>query len=309
VAGTDSPRAFNALARRGAVAGGGVMSGGQAKGEWDRYLDANRRHWDDVVPVHAGSGFYDVASFKAGKAGLNSIELEEVGDVRGKSLLHLQCHFGQDTLSWAREGAVVTGADFSERGIETARSLAADIGVDARFVVSDVYGLPDALNGEFDIVFTSYGVLGWLPDVRRWGQVVAHFVKPGGTFYIVEFHPFSWVFDDDEGVTGLNVRYPYFGSGEPFRWEEDGTYADRTAKIEHRVTYSWYHTLGDVVTALIDAGLRIEFLHEFPFSPYQCKPFTEVAEDRTARLTTHDGSVPLLFSIKATKPHPGQENA
>jgi SAM-dependent methyltransferase len=285
------------------------MGGKGSHSKWNRHLEANRRHWDEVVPIHTNSDFYDVAGFKAGGTGLNSLELAELGDVQGRTLLHLQCHFGQDTLSWARRGAIATGVDFSERAIEAARALAADVGMDARFVVSDIYGLPDALTGEFDIVFTSYGALGWLPDVGRWGQVVAHFVKPGGTFYMVEFHPFSWVFDDDEGVTGLNVRYPYFASGEPLRWDDDGTYTDRTARLEHPTTYNWAHTLGDVVTALIEAGLRIEFLHEFPFSPYQCWPFTEVAGDGSARLSSHDGSVPLLFSIRATKPDPGRGNS
>jgi SAM-dependent methyltransferase len=281
------------------------MSGRQIDSEWRQHLEANRRHWDEVVSIHAASDFYDVASFKAGASGLNQLELEEVGDVKGKSLLHLQCHFGQDTLSWAREGAIVTGVDFSEQAIDTARALAADIDTDARFVVSNLYSLPDNLTGQFDIVFTSYGVLGWLPDISRWGQVVAHFIRPGGTFYIVEFHPFAWVFDDAPGATALDVRYSYFPSPEPLRSDDDGTYVDRTAQLEHRTTYNWAHPLGEIVGALIDAGLHIEFLHEFPFSPYQCWPFTEVAADGTARLTSHDGSVPLLFSIRATKPHSG----
>jgi SAM-dependent methyltransferase len=268
----------------------------------DDYTEANRRHWDEIVPIHAGSEFYDVASFKAGKSKLKPVELEEVGDVRGRTMLHLQCHFGLDTLSWAREGAIVTGADFSEQAIETARALAAETGVEARFVVSDLYRLPENLDGQFDIVFTSYGAIYWLPDIRRWAQVAAHFVRPGGTFYIAEFHPFAWVFDDEPDVTDLHVRYPYFQTGEPVRFEIEGTYADRTAAVEHRVTYSWPHPLGDIVTALIDAGLRIEFLHEFPFSTYQFLPFTEQVSDHVVRLTKHDGCVPLLFSIKATKP-------
>jgi SAM-dependent methyltransferase len=284
------------------------VSGKQVNSGWRRYLEANRRHWDEVVPIHARSDFYDVASFRDGKTGLNPIELEELGDVEGKSLLHLQCHFGLDTLSWARKGAVVTGVDFSERAIETGRALAAEIGMDARFVVSDVYDLPDRLKDQFDIVFTSYGVLGWLPDISGWARVVAHFVRPGGTFYIVEFHPFAWVFDDAPGATNLTVRYPYFPSNEPLKSEEDGTYADPTVELEHRATYSWPYALGDVVTALIDAGLRIEFLHEFPFSPYQCWPFTEVVGDRTARLKSHDGCIPLLFSLRAAKPHSRQGN-
>ena len=268
----------------------------------NEHTEANRRHWDEAVPFHIRSDFYGVAAFKAGHTKLKPVELEELGDVRGKTLLHLQCHFGLDTLSWAREGAVVTGADFSHRAIEAARTLAIETGIDARFVASDIYALPDVLDGQFDIVFTSYGVLRWLPDITRWARVAAHFVRPGGTFYIVEFHPFAWVFDDEPDVTDLHVRYPYFQTGEPLRFEIEGTYADRTAAVENRVSYSWPHPLGDIVTALIDAGLRLEFLHEFPFSTFQFVPFMEKTGDHTVRLTKHDGCVPLLFSIKATKP-------
>ena len=270
----------------------------------DTYMEANRKHWDEVTPVHVGSAFYDVEAFRAGKTKLKPVELSELGDVRGKTLLHLQCHFGLDTLSWARhEGAIVTGADFSGAAIEAARALAAEIGVPAAFVESNVYDLPQKLDRQFDIVFTSYGVLTWLPDITRWAQVVAHFVRPGGTFYIAEFHPVAWIFDDAPGVTDLNVKFRYFDTGEPLKFEGDGsTYADRDAAIENRTTYDFSHPVGDVVTALINAGMRIEFLHEFPFSTYQFLPFTERMPDGTVRLTKHDGCIPLLYSIKATKP-------
>lgn len=281
------------------------MSGKHAAGGQNEHTEANRRHWDEVVPVHADSDFYDVASFKAGETKLKPVELEELGDVRGKSLLHLQCHFGMDTLSWAREGAIVTGMDFSERAIEAARALAAETGIDARFLVSDVYALPENLQGQFDIVFTSYGVKAWLPDIKRWAQVAAHFVRPGGTFYIVEFHPFAGVFDDAADVTDLRVRYPYFPTEEPMRFDGGDTYAAASAAVEHRTTYEWPHTLGDIVTGLIDAGLRIEFLHEFPYASYPVHPLTEVVPDGKVRLKKHDGCVPLLFSIMATKPLAG----
>ena len=266
------------------------------------FLEANRRHWDECVPIHVRSGMYDVASFKAGESKLKPVELEELRDVRGKTMLHLQCHFGLDTLSWARdEGAIVTGIDFSEPAIEAARALAAECGIDATFLVSELYALPERLDGQFDIVFTSYGALCWLPDIERWAQVAAHFVKPGGTFYAVEFHPIVGIFDDAPGVTDLHVRYPYFPTDEPLRFEEDGTYADRAAKLAHRVTYSWPHPVSEVTTALIDAGLRIDFVHEFPFTVEPWFPFMEQTAERTFRLTKHDGSLPMLFSIKATK--------
>jgi SAM-dependent methyltransferase len=269
----------------------------------DRYRETNRRHWDELVPIHVGSEFYDVAGFKAGKSTLQAIERGELGDVRGKSLLHLQCHFGLDTLSWARDaGAIVTGADFSAPAIEAARTLAREIGIDARFVHADLYGLPEHLHEQFDVVFTSYGVLGWLPDLRGWARIAARFVRPGGTFYVVEFHPFVWVFDDSPGVTDLRVRYPYFTGPSPLEIEVPADYADPAAHVENRITFNFPYELGAVVTSLVAAGLRIEFLHEFPYSPYRCWPFTAERPDGKARLIEHDGSVPLLFSLKATKP-------
>ena len=268
----------------------------------EQYMEANRQHWDEVTPIHVASSFYDVEDFKRNPDRLKPVELAELGDVRGKTLLHVQCHFGIDTISWARQGATVTGVDFSEPAIEQARALASELGVDARFVVSNVYDLPQNLDGQFDVVFTSYGVLTWLPDKKRWAQVVAHFVKPGGTFYIAEFHPVAWIFDDTPGVDDLHVRYPYFPDAGPIAFEGDLDYADPTAKLEKRKTYDFPSPLGEVLTSLIEAGLRIEFLHEFPFSTYQFLPFTREVARGQVRLTKHDGCVPLLYSIKATKP-------
>jgi SAM-dependent methyltransferase len=245
---------------------------------------------------------YRVAAFKAGRSKLKSVELEELGDVRGKTLLHLQCHFGLDTLSWARQGALVTGIDFSGPAIEAARALADELGIEARFLVTDIYSVPEKLDGQFDIVFTSYGALNWLPDVPRWARIAAHFVKPGGTFYVAEFHPYMAIFDDAPDATDLRIRYPYFQPREPMRFDDDGTYADMSAKFQNRTTYEWSHPVSEVVTALIDAGLRIEFLHEFPFTGWKSHPFMEYVDDQHARLTIHDGSVPLMYSIKATRP-------
>ena len=268
----------------------------------NEFTEANRRHWDECVPVHVASEMYDVEAFKAGRSKLKPVELEELGDVRGKTLLHLQCHFGLDTLSWAREGALVTGIDFSAPAIDAARSLAAECNIDARFLVSELYALPEVLDGQFDIVFTSYGALCWLPDVPRWARIVAHFLRPGGTFYMVEFHAMAGVFDETPTVTDLHVRYPYFLTPDPLRFDDDGTYADRAATLQHRTTYSWPHPTSEVVTALIDAGLRIEFFHEFPFTVEAWFPFMRETEHRTYRLTKHDGCVPLMYSVKATKP-------
>lgn len=269
----------------------------------DPYLTANRDHWDELVPLHARSAFYDVDGFKAGRITLGRLERQELGDVRGKSLLHLQCHFGLDTLSWARLGARVTGVDFSPRAVDLARALAAELGIDARFLCADIYDLPDALDEQFDIVFTSYGVLTWLPDLRRWAHVVAHFVRPGGTFYIAEIHPFGMVFDDSEGISALQVHdaYPYFPTAQPLAFDNDCSYASSETLAAHHRTYEWPYTLGDVVTFLIDAGLRIEFLHEFPFACYRMFPFLEKDNEGRWWLPGRKASIPLTFSLKAVK--------
>ena len=230
------------------------------------YLKNSRDHWDELTPLHARSEFYDVEGFKSGRSTLKSIELDELGDVSGKSLLHLQCHFGLDTLSWARLGAVVTGVDFSAVAIDLARRLSAETGIKADFIHANVYDLPEVLRDRFDIVFTSYGVLPWLPDIPRWAEVAAGFLKPGGTFYIAENHPFVHVFDDSEECRELTVNEAYLGDPDPASFEIDYSYAGAPVT---RPTYEWTHTLGEIVSSLTAAGLRIEFLHEFPLCAYQ----------------------------------------
>jgi SAM-dependent methyltransferase len=268
----------------------------------EKYLDANRALWDEWTAINYRSDFYRVADFKAGLNKLRSYEMAEVGPVNGKALLHLQCHFGLDTLCWARLGAQVTGIDFSSAAISQARALAEDVGLEARFVQSDIYELPSHLEGGFDIVYTSRGVLGWLPDLDRWGKVVAHFVNPGGFFYITEIHPVAQVFDDDEGVRDLRLRYSYFSQPEPIVLATKGSYADRDAHVAQEVEYGWSHGLGEIVTALTAAGLHIDFLHEFPFVEWPLS-FLQRAADGTHRLAAdNDGKLPLFFSLKASKP-------
>ncbi len=262
-------------------------------------MEVNRSYWDEVVPVHAGAELYNMVGFKAGGTSLDELERGEVGDVAGKSLLHLQCHFGMDTLSWARLGARVTGMDYSPEGIAKARELAAECGLEARFICCNLYDLPQHLEGQFDIVFTSYGVLCWLPDLREWARIAASYVKPGGFFYIAEFHPFSYVFDDE--ADHLRYRYPYFAQ-EATRFEFDGTYADKEAKLAHHEDYEWNYPLGEVVSALIDAGLRIEFLHEHAFTVYEQLPFLEKVERARWRFPGGEEPIPLMFSLRAGKP-------
>ncbi len=263
-------------------------------------LKANRDNWDERVPLHAASSFYDVEGFKAGRITLDSLETGELGDVTGKTLLHLQCHFGLGALSWARLGAVPTGMDFSAKGIELAQKLAGELNLPARFICSDLYDLPNKLDERFDIVFTSYGVLTWLPDLKRWAEVVARFLKPGGTFFIAEIHPFAMTLLDEE-ITNLRFHYPYFEKAAT-RFEEPGSYATERTDTKNNTTYEWMYPLGEVVTALIEAGLRIETLREFPQCCYQMLPFMKQGEDGFWYLPKDRNALPFTFTIKATLP-------
>ncbi len=269
----------------------------------EKALQANQALWDEWTGIHETSPFYDLAGFRRGGIRLRPYEVEEVGDVAGRDLLHLQCHFGIDTLSWARLGARVTGADFSTRAIELATRLAAELELDARFVRSDLYGLPDVLEGQFDVVYTSRGVLGWLPDVSRWAQVVSHFLKPGGTFYITEIHPVAQAFENEGVAPGeLRLQYPYWEHPQPLAFEVAGSYADRSATVMTPTEYGWDHGLGEIVTALIDAGLRIESLREFPWVDWQLD-FLVLGQDGRWRLPPQvAGELPLFFSLLAMKP-------
>jgi SAM-dependent methyltransferase len=265
---------------------------------------ANEALWDAWTAIHSRGDFYDLESFKAGGVRIRPYEVEMIGDVSGRSLLHLQCHFGIDTLSWARLGARVTGADISPAAIDLARSLAIELGFpDARFVRANLYDLPDALGGRFDIVYTSRGVLGWLPDVRAWARVVAHFLEPGGTFFITEAHPVLNVFENEGVRPGeLRLAYPYWEHAAPLTFEVKGSYADPTADVGHQTEHSWDHGLAEIVTALIDAGLRIETIVEHPFLDWKVDFLVEDGEGRWSLPSDAGGELPLMFSLVATKP-------
>lgn len=253
-------------------------------------FETNKAQWNALTPIHAASKFYDVESFKQGRNSLFPVEREEVGDVRGKTLLHLQCHFGQDTLSWARMGANAVGVDFAEEAIEQAEQLAAELSVPCRFICANIYDLPERLHEQFDVVFTSSGVLCWLPDLRQWAATVAHFVKPGGFFYMHEFH---FVAEAREGGD-------YFTEGRPEFCEGTGTYAEPDSPVFTQGV-EWRHTLGDVVSCLIAAGLRLEYLHEWPHSV--CPFGTDMKQGPDGGW--YDGErpnrFPLMFSLRAWK--------
>ena len=263
----------------------------------DRFIETNREVWNEWTEQRFTPAFEKVERFMKGEEILQPYELEELGDVTGKKLLHLQCHFGLDTVAWAKRGAQATGVDFSPRSIELAQRLAREVGLTdrANFVCSDVYGLPEVLDERFDIVYTSLGVLAWLPDLDRWARVIEHFLEPGGTFYVAEYHPFPIVFDDEAGIVQPRIRNRYFPGSEPqeFKGEEMG---------EEFVIYGWPYSLGGVVSALAGAGLRIDFLHEFPYSESQHIRFLEPKADGNWGLPDAvEGELPLLFSVRAIK--------
>ena len=259
------------------------------------YLELNKAAWNDKTAIHLQSDFYDLEGFKAGRNSLNPIELALLGDVRNKKILHLQCHFGQDSLSLARMGAKVTGVDLSDASVDAAKALNAELGLDATFLCCDVYSLKEQLDEQFDIVFTSYGTIGWLPDLERWADVIQHFLKPGGQLVFAEFHPVVWMMDDEFEA----VAYSYFQEDAIIE-DDEGTYTDRSAEITNR-TVSWNHGLAEVYQALKSAGLTISDLKEYDYSPYPC--FKGVVERTKGEwiIEKHQGRLPMVYSLLALK--------
>jgi len=260
------------------------------------YISINRDSWNRRLDYHLGSGFYDLETWLKGGSSLNDIELKLLGDVSGKSILHLQCHFGQDTLSLARMGARVTGVDLSDKAIGKARELASHLNLDAQFICSDLYALPDLLDTRFDIVFTSYGTIGWLPDLDKWAAVVARFLKPGGAFVFAEFHPVVWMFDD----TFQYVGYRYFNSG-PITEVQEGTYADRNAPVQLQ-SVNWNHSISEVINSLIRQGLQIRSLDEFDYSPYNCFMYAVAVAPGKYRIAHLEDKIPMVYAISAINP-------
>lgn len=259
----------------------------------NNYLDLNRTSWNMRTEAHLNSAFYDNDSFVAGRSSLNEIELDLLGDLEGKNVLHLQCHFGQDTISLTRFGARATGVDLSDKAIEIARDLAEKTESDAEFVCCDIYDLPDHLLGQFDLVFTSYGTIGWLPDLDRWASVIRHFLKPGGQFLLVEFHPFVWAFDDDF----TSIAYDYFNR-QAIHETQQGTYADRDAPIEIEYV-TWNHPISEVLNALIAQGLQIETFREYDYSPYDCFRHTKEVQPGKFCIEKFGRRFPMVYACVA----------
>jgi len=259
------------------------------------YIEINRQSWNTKTEVHLQSEFYDLEGFMNGKTSLNEIELNLLGNINGKTILHLQCHFGQDTISLSRLGATVTGVDLSDKAIESAKQIAAKTDSTAAFICCDMYDLPNHLDQPFDIVFTSYGTIGWLPDLDKWAKIVSRFLKPNGQFVFVEFHPVVWMFDDNFDKIG----YRYFNSGAIIE-TESGTYADKNAPITQEYVM-WNHGLSEVINSLLNNGLQLQQLNEYDYSPYNCFNKTIEFEPKKYRIEHLENKIPMVYAVVAKK--------
>jgi 2-polyprenyl-3-methyl-5-hydroxy-6-metoxy-1,4-benzoquinol methylase len=259
------------------------------------YLAKNKAAWNARTQFHFDSSFYDVPAFMAGATSLRDPELALLGDVKGLDILHLQCHFGQDSLSLARMGAHVTGVDLSDMAIEKARALNAALNLDAAFICCDLYALPEHTQQKFDIVFTSYGTIGWLPDLDKWAKIIQQHLKPGGKLVFVEFHPFVWMFDNDFTY----IQYPYFNT-QPIVEINEGTYADREAPIRYE-EISWNHSIDEVLSSLLQNGMTLTSFKEYDFSPYNCFRNMKQLSEQQYIIPSLGRKIPLLYSLTATK--------
>ena len=263
--------------------------------QYREYFDENRNLWNQRTTIHKDSSFYDVDSFLEGKSSLNEIERRELGDVSNRKILHLQCHFGMDSLSLQRMGANVTGVDLSDVAIDEAKRLNHQLSLDAKFICCNIYDLKDHLDDQFDIIFTSYGVIGWLPDLNTWAKIIADFLKPGGFFYMAEFHPVVWMLDEEF----KEVKY-YYHNKETIVVDSHGTYTNRDADIQGK-EYSWNHSISEVINALLSQKLQLVFFNEYSYSPYPCFKNVVQGEDGNWRVLGLEDKIPMVYSLKATK--------
>lgn len=261
----------------------------------ERYLEENKNSWNTWADSNFQSDFYQMDAFRKGASSLKSIEAELLGDVEGKTILHLQCHFGQDSISLARMGAKVTALDLSDRAITLARQLNDELGTDVNFVQGDVYSAPELIKEQFDIVFTSWGTIGWLPDIQKWADVVAKMMKPGGRLVFAEFHPVIWMFDDNQN----EIIYDYL-NGAAIEEEVVGNYAEKDKEIRGTII-SWNHGLSEVIQALLSSNLTLTSFSEFAYSPYEIFKEMEEFEPGKFRLKKYGSKLPMCYALTATK--------
>ena len=258
------------------------------------FFQANQQMWDAHTPIHVKSDFYNMEQFRATKNSLNTIETELLGSIRGKRILHLQCHFGQDSISLAHLGAEVTAVDFSGEAIKTARHLAQELQEEVQFIEANIFDLPNVLQDTFDYVFTSYGVIAWFPDLDAWAKLIAQYLNPGGQLVLVEFHPVIWMLNEQRSA----FEFSYFNSGV-IKEVTEGTYAEVDAEVRHE-SFCWNHSLGEVMGGLKRAGLSIEDFQEYDYSPYDCLPDMILGE-KGYQFKEAPGRFPLVFSLICQK--------
>jgi ubiquinone/menaquinone biosynthesis C-methylase UbiE len=258
-------------------------------------IEINKETWNKKTDIHIRSDFYDMNGFLNGNTSLNEIELKLLGNIKGKRVLHLQCHFGQDTISLQKLGASVVGIDLSDNAIKTAKEIATQVNSNSSFICCNIYDLPNYLNEEFDIVYTSYGTISWLPDMDKWAKIISRFLKPNGKFIFVEFHPVVWMFDDRFEKVG----YDYFNTGAIIE-TESGTYADKSAPIT-QTSVNWNHSISEVVNALLKNGLTLNALEEYDYSPYNCFANTIEIEPKKYTIKHIEKKIPMVYALVATK--------
>lgn len=265
--------------------------------EYQSYFEANKVYWDNRAKYHVESKFYDVPAIKAGATSLNKIELNEMPSLEGKDVLHMQCHFGLDSISFCRMGANVTAVDLSSQSIFEAKKLANELGLSINFIESNVLSMDEVLDKqEFDFIYTSYGSICWLPDLDLWAKQLSKHLKSGGHFYMAEFHPTLWMFDHQK----KSIAYKYFGHDEPYMEESLGSYAEADAPIKNK-EYFWSHSIGEVCTSLTGQGLKIDFLNEYDYSPYNCFENMEMRKKDEFIYQINGNLLPMIFSIQCSK--------
>lgn len=260
------------------------------------YFEANKLMWDARTEAHINSKFYDLEGFRNGNNALGPIVLEEMPEVDGKTLLHLQCHFGLDTLSFARMGAVVTGVDLSSRSIEIANSLSKELELPAIFIESNVMTMDQKIEEQFDIVFTSYGAICWLPDINAWAEQIAKRLKPGGIFYMAEFHPYLYMWEWKEH----KIAYPYFSKGKVFHEKSEGSYTDGSEKLSYD-EYFWIHGVADVQNALRNNGINVIGFNEYDYNPYPCFEGIQKRAEKEYIYEINGHAIPAVFTVMGVK--------
>lgn len=258
------------------------------------YLKINKEAWNNRVHIHVKSKFYNLEALMKGELSLPSLDIKLLGNINGKKVLHLQCHFGMDTISLARLGAKATGVDFSEKAIQKAEELSQKLQMDTKFICSDIYSLPEVINEQFDVIYTSYGVINWLPDLDRWGEIISQLLKPSGKFVMVEFHPVLWMFD--EGFK--NIIYGY-SSKEPYIMEES-TYTDNGNEIKSKVV-TWNYGLSEPINGLTKNSIFIEAMNEYYYSPFNLFASMVETGKNTFQITEKKDKIPLTYSLIGKK--------